>query len=104
MITSLVALVFAGQVASAPAQAPDAQLVPPASLTPPTTTAALSAEEEARQNEQICRTENVVGSRLSGRICMTRREWDQRREASRRLQQRVENAQSSQDRRAPVGR
>lgn len=105
MIALLAALLMtAGQTAGAAAQTPDAQLVPPASLTPPVTSAALSAEEEARQSEQICRNENVVGTRLSGRVCMTRREWDQRREASRRLAQRTENAQSSRDRRAPQGR
>ena len=35
-------------------------------------------------NEMVCRYERVTGSHMRQRICHTRREWDQLREASQR--------------------
>ena len=90
MISILAALVFATQTPAATQSPADAVLVPPAATTPPTPT----PEEENRLNEQVCRTEAVVGTRFGGRICMTRREWNQRRDDSRRLAQRIETGNS----------
>ncbi|WP_296817926.1 hypothetical protein [Brevundimonas sp.] len=42
-----------------------------------------AAEEEARQNEVICRREHVVGSNRPQRICQTRRQWEHLSETSR---------------------
>ncbi len=40
-------------------------------------------------DRRVCREEAVVGSRFGSRTCMTQREWNERRDESRRLAQRI---------------
>ncbi len=72
---------------------PDGVLVAPAATTPPTPAEA----EDPRLDEQVCRTEAVVGTRFNSRICMTRREWNERRDASRDLAHRLESRNSRRE-------
>jgi len=83
------------QQAPAPQAAgqPDGVLVAPAATTPPTPVAV----DDPRLDEQVCRTEAVVGTRFNSRVCMTRREWNERREASRNLAHRLESRNSRRD-------
>lgn len=77
----------------------------PAQSATMTNTGASEAADEADSaelDERVCRTEAVVGTRFSSRTCMTRREWNERRDASRRLAQRMETANSRRDFRAPA--
>ena len=94
----MIAVVFAAALLSAAPQTPppavDAPLATLAGTTPPE---AVDSAAEARLNEQVCRTEAVVGTRFGSRICMTRREWNERRDASRRLAQRMESGNSRQN-------
>lgn len=47
-------------------------------------------------DRRVCRTEAVVGTRLSGRTCLTQREWNERREAARTLQRRIAGSNTTQ--------
>lgn len=91
----MIAAVFAAVLLSSPQQTPpapaDAPLATLAATTPPEP---VDAAEEARLNERVCRSEAIVGTRFGSRICMTRREWNQRRDDSRRLAQRIESGNS----------
>ena len=78
------------QEAPPPAAAPD----PPAAPPP----AAATPAEQARLDEVVCRTEAVVGTRFNSRTCMTRREWNQRRDDSRRLVHRLDAQNSNRGR------
>jgi len=60
-------------------------------------------EEQARLDERVCRTEAVVGTRFSSRTCMTRREWNRRRDDSRRLAHRLDTQNSNRDRMTAPG-
>jgi len=40
-------------------------------------------------DRRVCRDETVVGSRFGSRVCMTQREWNQRRDESRAQAQRI---------------
>ncbi len=51
------------------------------------------AEREARDNEQVCRREHVVGSNRPQRVCMTRREWEEVRQNSRDMVDRANREQ-----------
>lgn len=53
----------------------------------------LRAAREARDNEQVCRREHVVGSNRPQRICMTRREWEEVRQNSRDMIDRANREQ-----------
>lgn len=47
------------------------------------------------QNKVICRTEEVIGSRLqSTRTCLTKQQWAQRRDEQRRTVQRIQDFKS----------
>ena len=75
----------AGEAAAAPAPAATAQ---------PAETAA----EAARLDQVVCRTEAVVGTRFDSRVCMTRRQWNERRDESRRLAHRMESNNANRGR------
>jgi hypothetical protein len=89
------AIVAILQQAPAPQAAaqPDSALLAPAATTPP----APAEAEDPRLDERVCRTEIVVGTRFNSRTCMTRREWNERRDASRNLAHRVESRNSRRD-------
>ena len=55
-------------------------------------------EEHARLDERVCRTEAAVGTRFNSRVCMTRREWNRRRDESRSLAHRLDAQNSNRDR------
>lgn len=76
-----------GQATTAPAAAPDA----PAS------------SEADPLDRVVCRTEAVVGTRFDSRVCMTRRQWNARRDESRRLAHRLESANANRDRQTAPG-
>ncbi|MCS6624899.1 hypothetical protein N0B44_18445 [Roseibacterium beibuensis] len=82
----------------APAAATAADGVSPAAEAP-----AETPEEEARLDERVCRTEAVVGTRFNSRTCMTRREWNRRRDDSRRLAHRLDSQNSNRDRMTAPG-
>jgi hypothetical protein len=51
------------------------------------------------QNKLICRTEEVIGSRLqSQRTCLTKQQWTQRRDEQRRTVQRIQDFKSNSGR------
>lgn len=89
------AIVAILQQAPAPQAAgqPDGVLVAPAATTPPTPAEA----DDPRLDQQVCQTEAVVGTRFNSRICMTRREWNERRDASRNLAHRLESRNARRD-------
>lgn len=64
------------------------------------------AESQAPQNEEadrvICRRERVVGSNRPQRICMTRREWEHNRSASRDMAREFQQRGGHAD--LPIGR
>jgi hypothetical protein len=75
----------------------------PGAIAPTTGTTVAEApaetpEEQARLDERVCRTEAVVGTRFNSRTCMTRREWNRRRDESRRLAHRLDSQNSNRDR------
>jgi hypothetical protein len=94
----MIAVIFAAVLMSGAQQTPpppvDAPLSTPAATTPPEV---VDEAQEARLNERVCRNEAVVGTRFGGQICMTRREWNQRRDESRRLAHRLESGNSRQN-------
>ncbi len=78
---------------------PDAQ-----AATAPAAAPASSASGEADPLDRVvCRTEAVVGTRFDSRVCMTRRQWDARRDESRRLAHRLESANANRDRQTAPG-
>jgi len=91
MIAVVVAAVLLSSAPQTPPPSVDAPLATPAATTPPEP---VSPAEEARLDERVCRNEAIVGTRFGSRICMTRREWNQRRDDSRRLAQRLESGNS----------
>ncbi|WP_292110033.1 hypothetical protein [Brevundimonas sp.] len=95
----LIALLAAAvlQQASTPA-APEAGA--PAAVS---ASAAPAPNEDEALDRQVCRREAVVGSRFNSRVCMTRREWNQRREESRRLAHRLESANANRNRQTAPG-
>ena len=46
-------------------------------------------------DRMVCREEAVVGSRFSSRTCMTQRQWNDRRDESRRRAQRLGTQQDN---------
>ena len=78
------------QEAPRPTAAPDPAVAPPP--------AAETPAEQARLDEVVCRTEAVVGTRFNSRTCLTRREWNQRRDESRRLAHRLDAQNSNRGR------
>ena len=82
----------------APSPAPDAPTAaaPAAADAPP-------AGEADPLNRVVCRTEAVVGTRFDSRVCMTRREWNARRDESRRLAHRLESANANRNRQTAPG-
>lgn len=72
-------------VTAAPIQAPNATPVEP------------TAEEDP-MDRVTCRSEPVVGSRFNSRVCMTRREWAQRRQDSQDLARRLDVQNSNRGR------
>lgn len=98
-IFAAAALVALLQQAPAPQSATvqsDSVLATPAATTPPTP----AEDDDPRLDEQVCRTEIVVGTRFNSRTCMTRREWNERREASRALAHRIESRNGRRDSRS----
>ena len=96
LIAALAALAF--QEAPRAADAASPSTIPPVAGETPAT-----AEEEARLDERVCRTEAVVGTRFNSRTCMTRREWNRRRDESRRLAHRLDAQNSNRDRMTAPG-
>ena len=94
MIAAVVAAILLSSAPQTPPPPVDAPLATLAATTPPE---AVDEAEEERMNERVCRTEAIVGTRFGSRICMTRREWSQRRDDSRRLAQRLESVNSRRD-------
>jgi hypothetical protein len=69
------------------------------SAPPPQASASVTqTQSDAAANRRVCRSEIVVGTRLSERVCMTQREWDQRRQQSRELAHRLEVQNSNRGR------
>ena len=97
---ALITVLAALTVQDAPQAVPGA-----APLTDPAVAEALpeTPEEQARLDERVCRTEAVVGTRFSSRTCMTRREWNRRRDDSRRLAHRLDTQNSNRDRMTAPG-
>jgi predicted secreted protein len=61
---------------------------------PPASAPAATQADSYDPNEMICRRVQALGSRLNaGRVCMTRQQWEQRRQADR------EDAERAQTRR-----
>lgn len=100
---------IAALVALAPQNAPSQQPLPaPAVLPPVDVTAApvqapnnIPADPAAGEDPMdrvTCRSEPVVGSRFNSRVCMTRREWAQRREESQNLARRLDVQNSNRGR------
>lgn len=79
-------------------ETPPQVAVAAAAPTPAAEAAPVDPAEEERLNQVTCRTEPVVGSRFNSRVCMTRREWNQRRDDSRRLAHRLDVQNSNRDR------
>ena len=96
LITVLAALTVQDAPQAVPGAAP---LTDPAVAEAPQET----PEEQARLDERVCRTEAVVGTRFSSRTCMTRREWNRRRDDSRRLAHRLDTQNSNRDRMTAPG-
>lgn len=46
-------------------------------------------------DRRVCRDETVVGSRFGSRVCMTQRQWNQRRDESRAQAQRIGTQQDN---------
>lgn len=46
-------------------------------------------------DRRVCREETPVGSRFGTRVCMTQREWNQRRDESRAQAQRIGTQQDN---------
>lgn len=91
MIAAVLAVVLLSSAPQTPPPPVDAPLATLAATTPPEP---VDEAAEARLNERVCRTEIIVGTRFGSRICMTRREWNQRRDDSRRLAQSLESRNS----------
>lgn len=95
LIAALTALAFQDPQA-APGVIPSPAAT--SALETPAEDPAETPEEQARLDERVCRTEAVVGTRFNSRTCMTRREWNQRRDDSRRLAHRLEAQNSNRGR------
>ena len=81
-----------------PSPAPDAQ---PAAA--PAAADAPASGEADPLDRVVCRTEAVVGTRFDSRVCMTRRQWNARRDESRRLAHRLESANANRNRQTAPG-
>ncbi|SFS71316.1 hypothetical protein [Brevundimonas viscosa] len=81
-----------------PSPAPDAQ----PSAAPAAADAPASGEADPLERV-VCRTEAVVGTRFDSRVCMTRRQWNARRDESRRLAHRLESANANRNRQTAPG-
>lgn len=93
LIAALLAVEPTAQV-SATTQVQPAPVAAPVPVQP----AQPEAEADPSLNRVVCRTEPNVGTRLSSRTCLTRREWNDRREASRALAHRLETANANRGR------
>lgn len=99
---------IAALVALVPQDAAPQQPLPPAAVLPPVdvTAAPVQAPNNAPaplagedpMDRVTCRSEPVVGSRFNSRVCMTRREWAQRREESQNLARRLDVQNSNRGR------
>lgn len=63
--------------------------------TPAATAAATPTARPDPLDRRVCRDETVVGSRFGSRVCMTQREWNQRRDESRAQAQRIGTQQDN---------
>ena len=100
LISTIMAAVLLQTSNQAPQTAPAP--VAEAEVAQQQTETTLKAAEEADLDRVVCRSEVVVGTRFNSRTCMTRRAWNQRRDESRRLAQRIESANGRRDFRAPA--
>lgn len=82
-----------------PTPSPDAQ----AATAPAAAPASPASGEADPLDRVVCRTEAVVGTRFDSRVCMTRRQWNARRDESRRLAHRLESANANRDRQTAPG-
>lgn len=90
MTVAALMLVLALSGAQQTQQAPSATAGEAAAATPAATPARPDPLDRT-----VCREETVVGSRFGSRICMTQREWNERRDESRRLAQRIGTQQDN---------
>jgi len=74
---------------SGPQQAPETQQAPGATGEAAAAAPATTPARPDPLDRTVCREEAVVGSRFGSRTCMTQREWNARRDESRRLAQRL---------------
>lgn len=56
------------------------------------------APEDSNLDQTVCRSETVVGSRFPTRTCLTRREWNARRDESRELAHKLDAVNSNRGR------
>ena len=84
-------LVFAIVAALATAAATPAD--PPTTVAPANVKAVKAAKDED-PNQTVCKSQPIPGSRMAGRVCLTRQQWAQNEEASKQL---LHDAQSRSD-------
>ena len=85
----MIPLMLAALLAGAPAAEP------PTAKTPPVNTAepAAATGETPKRNDIVCKREAVVGSRMPTRVCLSREDWDQRRQEGRDELKKIQQGQ-----------
>ncbi|ASK88026.1 hypothetical protein [Sphingorhabdus sp. SMR4y] len=64
--------------------------------------AAASADQSAKEDKVLCRSEAVLGSKIPERICRTKRQWKQyEEENARQLENRSSYSRGTQNRNDP---
>ena len=71
-----------------------AAATPPADPPTPVAAAHVKAAKDEDPNQTVCKSQPIPGSRMAGRVCLTRQQWAQNEEASKQL---LHDAQSRSD-------
>ena len=86
----MIALVFAAALATgAPPE-------PPTVSTPATAAAPAAPAAKSDKTKLVCKTEQVVGSRLPVRVCLTQEDWNFRRAESQDELRKIQRGQPYQ--------